>query len=333
MSNVLVQGWEMARVGSFPVERGDGNFTQARLEAMVEATATHRGGRVPLVLGHHRPAGSPAYGQVRNLRMLRDRMVGDLEVPAAVYDAMRVHYPDRSIEASSRDGQEFLSGVAMLGSDTPAVTGLADLPILPDVVVAAGDPTTILRLPLTPPKGSEDGAIPPNKEPSVTQPTLAAAARDALKAVGIVVEVPDDAAPEQVKTLLAAAFTPEPPAPVELDVPTLKAAAEKAGLTVVEKSVADLQAGQIKTLGDQVAALVAEKSEAERSSLLAAALADGRILPAEEKAWSDALAASPDHVKALLAAAPKRVAFGAVGVEPAPNKDEDAAVAALIALV
>lgn len=133
-----VRGVELVKVGRHEVSTGPWTVTRADLAS---AVAAHRAGVVsrPVVkLGHDddRFDGTPAFGVITDVRLAAggDSIVGDLEVPAWLADAMPISYPRRSVEAvvgfTADDGTQYplvLTGVALLGATAPGISSLAEL--------------------------------------------------------------------------------------------------------------------------------------------------------------------------------------------------------------
>lgn len=90
---------------------------------------------IPIKLGHNTRVGEPAYGWATNVRRQGDTLLADFaDVPSEIVDAVKAkRYNALSVEIWPKvkyAGQEFtqvLSGVALLGSEWPAVKGLKPL--------------------------------------------------------------------------------------------------------------------------------------------------------------------------------------------------------------
>jgi hypothetical protein len=93
------------------------------------------GFKVPVKIGHAEKSGAPAYGWVASIRRSGDKLVADFEdLSRDLYKAIK----DRRFDAVSseifwnlnRNGVIFprvLKAVALLGAETPGVSGLAPL--------------------------------------------------------------------------------------------------------------------------------------------------------------------------------------------------------------
>lgn len=125
-----IYGVEIFKVGKW---NGD-EYTIKDLDDIVESF-DKVGYNVPVKLGHSDAIGEPAYGWVSAIRRDGDKLIADFKnVPQKIYDAIK----ERAYDAVSceifwnleRDGKTFpraLKAVALLGSETPAVSGLAPL--------------------------------------------------------------------------------------------------------------------------------------------------------------------------------------------------------------
>lgn len=134
-----IEGVEIFRVG---VWNGD-KFTKADLDAMVDAFGK-AGFQVPIKLGHEERSGDRAFGWIKTLKRVGDKLIADfMDVPESVFKVIR----DRGFDAVSaeiffnlkRAGQTFrraLKAVALLGAEIPAVAGLKPLR---EVAFDAGD--------------------------------------------------------------------------------------------------------------------------------------------------------------------------------------------------
>lgn len=137
MSDGKLQNVEIFKVGKW---RGSKTVdaTPEMLKQIVDNFATINqvpGYGVPVKLGHSNKVGSPAYGWMSELALVGDTLVadfGDME-PATVdaigkrrYNSVSVElYP--SIEYDGKVYPNVLGGVALLGSEWPAVKGLKPL--------------------------------------------------------------------------------------------------------------------------------------------------------------------------------------------------------------
>jgi hypothetical protein len=121
---------EIFRTGT---HNGD-KYTQADLDAMVKAFGKV-GFNVPIKLGHFEPSGERAFGWVENLKRKGTKLVADfMDMPQNLVDLVQ----ERAFEHVSaevffdleRNGKIFrrvLKAVALLGAETPAVSGLKPL--------------------------------------------------------------------------------------------------------------------------------------------------------------------------------------------------------------
>lgn len=129
---------ELVRVGSHDISTGTWSVTRDDLAAAVAAHAAGIVSRPVVKLGHDddRFDGTPAFGYIADIRLARggDSIVGDLEVPAWLADALPIHYPRRSVEAvtglKAADGTTHrlvLTAVSLLGATAPGIANLAEL--------------------------------------------------------------------------------------------------------------------------------------------------------------------------------------------------------------
>lgn len=109
-------------------------YTVKDLNSMVDAFPKV-GFQVPIKLGHKEESGAQAWGWVRNLRRVGKKLLCDFhDLPEKLYDAIVDHrYDHISSEIfweMKRGAEEFsrvLKAVALLGAETPAVSGLKPL--------------------------------------------------------------------------------------------------------------------------------------------------------------------------------------------------------------
>lgn len=131
---------EIFRAG---VWNGD-RYTIADLDAIVEAYR-ETGYQPPLKPGHTNEPGTQALGAVANLRRVGDKLIGDfVDLTKDVYDAIKQrrwrHVSAEimwNLKRGSRVFRRFLSAVALLGADMPAVEGLK--PVFSEVYTMAYD--------------------------------------------------------------------------------------------------------------------------------------------------------------------------------------------------
>ncbi len=125
-----LDGVEIFRVGTW---NGD-TYTAKDLDAMVDAF-DKIGFRPPLKLGHKEESDAPAFGWVRSIRRVGEKLIADfMDLPKTIFDAIKQRRFDTvSIEAYwnlKRNKQTFprvLKAVSLLGSTIPAVSGLKPL--------------------------------------------------------------------------------------------------------------------------------------------------------------------------------------------------------------
>lgn len=127
----VVRAVEITKVGTW----NDIEFTVADLDEMV-AAFNSRLFSVPLKIGHGEVDGLPAYGWVDRIYRQGDTLVADFaDVPSWIFDMVFIQhqYDHVSIEvffnlkANGKTYKRVLKAVALLGAETPAVSGLTPL--------------------------------------------------------------------------------------------------------------------------------------------------------------------------------------------------------------
>lgn len=146
---VTVPNVELCMVGEdWPASTGPCTITAEDLVAAV-AAQDDPGIRTPVLkIGHSDPRfdGQPSIGRIENLRTDENGtvLVGDLTgVPAWIADIMGSAWPSRSVEfynqyksGTGRTHDMVLTGLALLGVQTPAIETLADVAALYQVAAA-----------------------------------------------------------------------------------------------------------------------------------------------------------------------------------------------------
>lgn len=143
MMVVDINGVELASLGKWPASQGDGWVTRERLKLAIEgAKALGDTHHAPIKLGHDEAQklldqkdGHPSLGWIANLRMEGKKLIGDFRnVPRKLFDLIKAGaYRSRSAEFGrikhpvTKKEHFTLRGVALLGADLPAVTGLDDI--------------------------------------------------------------------------------------------------------------------------------------------------------------------------------------------------------------
>lgn len=333
MRTVRHIGWELLRPGNWPASQGNGVVTEADMRSIADFAATHPEAPVVKLKFGHRAAtpGAPAFGRVDNLRVITDErgpvLVGDREVPEEVDAVMRVAYPDRSVEfdrgyvdqAGVRQ-PAVLKYVSLLGIEAPAVKGLADL-VGPELVAASAATETCTLtfsegpVTTTPAPGPHAGPV-PQPAPGGTMNLTA----EQLTAAGLT--------PEQITQLTALSAAPpaDPAAPVVPAAPAAPAVTPPAAdpnaapvePVVTAPATVTLSAGTHAELLAGAAAgaqALARLDAQDRAAMLAQAIVDGKITPAEQAAF--AALPTPSLTTVLAGLAPGKVPVAPVG-EAAP---------------
>lgn len=125
-----INGVEVFRTGTW---NGDA-YTRRDLDDMVEAFG-HVGFTPPVKLGHFERSGEPAYGWVKAIRRVGERLLADLaDVPASIYNAIKSRRFDAvsseifwNVTRGEKTFRRAFAGVAILGSEIPAVANLKPL--------------------------------------------------------------------------------------------------------------------------------------------------------------------------------------------------------------
>lgn len=309
MTTVNLAGVELLRAGTFNASTGPVTFTKTDLIQMAMAAQDPTVDAAHIKLGHVDPRfdGEPSLGQVTNLRVSSDgeRLIGDLvNIPEQLASIMPTAYPGRSIEASwgqlSPTGERrgaVLTGLALLGQTPPAVKGLADLY---RIAASTGDTTGVtveVRL--------EAASDTPTVPPAVTDPAEPGPASTTPEGTPMTVQTPAaPAATAPAPGANAPVVTPELDAegnpitePVTPETPAPVVAAASAGtVTLSEGQYAALtQGAQAGT------AALAELNTNRRDGIIATALSEGRLAPADQAAWRTALDENEAGTVALLA--------------------------------
>lgn len=134
----VIRNVELIKVGRHDISTGPWTVTRADLASVAAAHAAGVVSRPVVKLGHtdDRFDGTPAFGVITDVRLAAggESLVGDLEVPTWLAEAMPMHYPRRSVEAVTgfvaADGTAYplvLLGVSLLGATAPGISNLAEL--------------------------------------------------------------------------------------------------------------------------------------------------------------------------------------------------------------
>ena len=129
--------FELKGVEIFRTGRWHGTkYTIGDLDDIVASFGPDKAGfRPPVKLGHFNKSGDPAFGWVGSIRRVGTRLVADLiDLPKVVFDAIRDRRFDAvsaeiafDLEVNDKTFRRVLLGIALLGSDIPAVAGLKPL--------------------------------------------------------------------------------------------------------------------------------------------------------------------------------------------------------------
>ena len=125
-----LSGVEIFRAGTW---NGD-KYTEQDLDDMV-AAFENVGYRPPLKMGHAEKSGAPAYGWIKAIRKVGDKLVADfMDLPKKVHDAIKERRFDTvsaeifwNFKRAGRVFRRALKAVALLGAEIPGVAGLKPL--------------------------------------------------------------------------------------------------------------------------------------------------------------------------------------------------------------
>ena len=108
---------------------GNGKKFKWTIDTLKEiATNSRKDGGIPVRLGHDVKSGDPAFGWVENLRVVGQKLIGDLmRVPAEIYKYLNTRYRKRSAGFANRNNKWELDHLALLGAEQAALDGLKDI--------------------------------------------------------------------------------------------------------------------------------------------------------------------------------------------------------------
>jgi hypothetical protein len=125
----VIRDVEIFRVGHW---NGD-NHSVADLEDMVSAFR-HSNIEIPVKIGHAEKNGIQVFGTVTAVRRVGEKLLADIDVTSQLYRMIRSHRFDyvspEVFHDLQRNGKHYtraLKAIAIVGSETPAVAGLAPL--------------------------------------------------------------------------------------------------------------------------------------------------------------------------------------------------------------
>lgn len=270
---VTIPNVELLAAGQWQSGQGPVSIDASWLDDVVAAANDPTVDRAPLKLGHYDRIndGMPAFGWVRNVRRVGNKVLGDLtEVPEKLAAIARVAYKRRSAElrrnvvGTNGTYKVALSGVALLGATPPAVKGLADLDGLFFSAGNVGELTIETATLSDKTTRHDDVVIDPNEGVIPMDP----------KKLRAMLSLAEDASDEQVEQALTVKLS----------------AAKPDGVALIDEAVlADLKA---KAEAGQRASEVLLTEKVERT--LDIALSEGRIAPASVEVWRKRLTADLD---------------------------------------
>lgn len=310
--------------------------------------------------------GAPAFGWVSNPRVSDDgkTLLGDLvDVPRRLGEVVGRAYKNVSVELrknvrtpSGKTHPTVLSGLALLGAAAPAVKGLDDLVALyasepiPDaptdgcedgavVTISLGDaldPVTHTDIPTPSPvacDGEPDSPERPGREKE-GEPSMAFLDQ-AREKLGL----PKDATEDQILAGMTAlseqpaqgdqspAEAPEGEATKDAEAQAATETSPTPETVTVSKAVLDEINARIVELDNEAKARREAEAVKHRDEVIATALSEGRIVPAEREHWVTALSAAPEANEKLITSLAPRVNVAEQGSDvalSAASKDGEA---------
>lgn len=137
IKTVVIPSVEVMRKGTWTASTGSIEITDALMESVRDAAHDPNVDQIPLKLGHVDPRfdGQPAFGWLKNHRIVGDRMLADIvDVPEKLADVARVAFKRRSPElrrnittAGGKTYDYTMSALSLLGVTPPAMKGMGDL--------------------------------------------------------------------------------------------------------------------------------------------------------------------------------------------------------------
>lgn len=328
-----IRGVELARCGTFNLSSGPVTFTEEMLRDAADFANLEAAGSAPLGIGHHDPRfdGEPALGWVKNVH-IEDRggatLVGDLtDMPEWLHASVSRAYPNRSIDALTNfevDGRKYamvMYRLSLLGQTPPGITDLQSLrdhlqPTALGIAASAGTATRIsveITDPApTPGSGDQKGVgmayTPAQLQALGLAETATETEADAKKAelaklLGMTEAEPEKPADQPpAPTLAPPVVEPSVQPPAVVPAPTQELVAASALL-------------QVQKLSAEIAEMKAEKFNEKRQGVIAAAIGDGKITPAERAVWEKQYTEAPGVVETILASIKRGAAvpIGEVG--------------------
>lgn len=311
-----LRGVELARPGTYNLSSGQAEFTEQMLADAADYYHATGRGAIPVGLGHldQRFDGEPSFGWIENVRLHTDArgpvLLGDLvDMPQWLAAEAPKRWRNRSIEGfqgvvhAGRTYGLALTRLALLGATPPGIPSISSLTDLQSalaasvrIVASAADPEPEPQPTDPEPSGPADDVEGAGMDPAKIREALGLkpdATDDEVKAAlvkagltGTDPAQPPDPSPQPTPTPVPQpAPDPGQPQATELprDVPQpLAAAAAAAGAVVLDKGVWTQLQDRVK-VGEQAAAKLHQQ---ERDNIIAAAVGEGRIPPANKDYWA-----------------------------------------------
>lgn len=305
-------GVELARPGTWHLSSGPREFTADMLRDAADFYAASGAQRVPLGFGHRdaRFDGDPAFGWLSNVRYDEDDngpvLLGDLvDMDDWVAAAAPARWPHRSIEGVAGvtfKGREYalaLTRLALLGSTPPGIPvlkSLSDLRRLVSAAAAESGAEWIAASVETSPPGADH---PSDRKGAPGMPDAA----KLREAVGLPAEASDDEVKAALTSSGLVASQPEPtpapnptPAPAPEPTPGPAPSAAAPGTVLISASVWEETQNTIKRLASHLD----ETKRAERDTILASAVEQGKFYPSQKKQFAKLWDADPDGTRELI---------------------------------
>lgn len=306
-----VPGVELCKVGVWSASTGRAEITRQDLQDAVHAAADPSFRKAVLKVGHKDARfvgdGAPSLGQVTNLRIAGETLVGDLiNVPAGIAKVMPAAWPSRSIEARTdvkgKNGKYsfVLTGLALLGSELPAIESLADVAALYGVELASDeDNGLVMVFSQQETNQSEGQGIMPD---AVVMSSEEIEVTDAAAVVAeAVVETPVAEVVETETPAAVVAEVVETPAEVVVETPVaLSAETITLSRDVYENLVAEAEAGRVA---------MAAGVESDRESFLSAQITEGRITAASKDRFMALMQKADEETRATILSFPSNSAL------------------------
>lgn len=318
---------ELARTGTFEASTGQVTFTRDDWDEAVRASVALRESLdPPIKLGHAEDQlflqedGLPSAGFVRNLRRDGDTLVADLiDVPdqvAALVKSGRLAKRSieavRNLEIAGKRWPFVLTGLAFLGADLPAVSGLADIAKLyassglTEIAVEAGETavyvyqTKQIRAAGTP--GEREGDPTMNEKLLKLARTMLKLAEGATESEVLTALKLEAAADEDAVYAALGSYKAPDPDPTAEELAAAKATKEKAE---AEAAAVLASKSDLEKLRLEMVELKTERGAERAAVTVDGAIKAGKFAPAAREQMIKLAADSPAAFEEMVEAAPE----------------------------